>query len=104
VNAALVCGYSRRCSNFPFDKIKIDRTFVSSFQEKAKQEKIVRAIVGLGAGLKVSTTAEGIETAEQLSSLLEMGCTFGQSYLFGKAVPADEATLLIRPEVRGAAA
>ncbi|MCY1665254.1 putative bifunctional diguanylate cyclase/phosphodiesterase [Rhizobium sp. SL86] len=86
-------GYSNlaQLSNFSFDKIKIDRSFVTSFQDQQKQEKIVRAIVGLGIGLEVPTTAEGIETEDQLSSLSSMGCTYGQGFLFGKAIPADEA-------------
>ncbi|WP_117194281.1 putative bifunctional diguanylate cyclase/phosphodiesterase [Rhizobium terrae] len=97
-------GYSSlaQLSNFQFDKIKIDRSFVSSFQDQEKQEKIVKAIVGLGIGLDVPTTAEGIETPEQLRSLIEMGCRFGQGYLFGKAVPAHEipeAVLQIRSAV-----
>ncbi|MGE6739559.1 putative bifunctional diguanylate cyclase/phosphodiesterase [Allorhizobium pseudoryzae] len=89
-------GYSNlaQLSNFSFDKIKIDRSFVSSFQDQEKQEKIVRAIVGLGMGLDVPTTAEGIETEDQLSSLSSMGCTYGQGFLFGKAIPAEEARLM----------
>ena len=91
-------GYSSlaQLSNFRFDKIKIDRSFVASFQDKAKQEKLVRAIVGLGMGLDVSTTAEGIETEGQMSSLREMGCTYGQGYLFGKAVPSDQAIAFLK--------
>ncbi len=96
-------GYSSlaQLSNFSFDKIKIDRSFVASFQDQEKQEKIVKAIVGLGIGLEVPTTAEGIETPDQLSSLLDMGCTYGQGYFFGKAVPATEAlNMLAEPPVK----
>lgn len=94
-------GYSNlaQLSNFSFDKIKIDRSFVSSFQDQQKQEKIVRAIVGLGIGLDVPTTAEGIETEDQLSSLSSMGCTYGQGFLFGKAIPADEARLMLEGKI-----
>ncbi|WP_246103005.1 putative bifunctional diguanylate cyclase/phosphodiesterase [Rhizobium straminoryzae] len=90
-------GYSSlaHLSNLSFDKIKIDRSFVSSFQDQERQEKIVKAIVGLGIGLDVPTTAEGIETANQLASLTGMGCTYGQGYLFGRAVPAAEAAIML---------
>jgi diguanylate cyclase (GGDEF)-like protein len=90
-------GYSSlaQLSNLSFDKIKIDRSFVTSFQDQQKQEKIVRAIVGLGIGLEVPTTAEGIETEDQLSSLSCMGCSYGQGFLFGKAIPADEVLRMI---------
>lgn len=91
-------GYSSlaQLSNFSFDKIKIDRSFVASFQDQERQEKIVKAIVGLGIGLDVATTAEGIENSEQMNSLVDMGCTFGQGYLFGQAVPAAEANRLLQ--------
>lgn len=90
-------GYSSlaQLSNFQFDKIKIDRSFISSFQDQEKQEKIIKAIVGLGIGLDVPTTAEGIETTQQLRSLLEMGCKFGQGYLLGKAMPAEETSIRV---------
>ncbi|MBT9371610.1 EAL domain-containing protein [Rhizobium sp. CSW-27] len=90
-------GYSSlaHLSNLSFDKIKIDRSFVSSFQDQERQEKIVKAIVGLGIGLDVPTTAEGIETANQLASLTGMGCTYGQGYLFGRAMPAAEAARML---------
>ncbi|MDO1580492.1 putative bifunctional diguanylate cyclase/phosphodiesterase [Rhizobium oryzicola] len=96
-------GYSSlaQLSNFSFDKIKIDRSFVASFQDQEKQEKIVKAIVGLGIGLEVPTTAEGIETPDQLTSLIDMGCTYGQGYFFGKAVPATEAlNMLAEPPLK----
>ncbi|MFB9950814.1 putative bifunctional diguanylate cyclase/phosphodiesterase [Rhizobium puerariae] len=90
-------GYSSlaQLANFSFDKIKIDRSFVSSFNEQRKQRKIVRAIIGLGLGLDLQTTAEGIETAEQRAQLLGMGCTLGQGYLFGKAMSASETLQLL---------
>ncbi|WP_205910463.1 EAL domain-containing protein [Rhizobium sp. FY34] len=93
-------GYSSlaQLSNFSFDKIKIDRSFVASFKDQERQEKIVKAIVGLGIGLDVPTTAEGIETSDQLASLAGMGCTYGQGYLFGRALPADEVRRLLEQE------
>lgn len=85
-------GYSSlsQLSRFKFDKIKIDRSFVSSFQGDERQEKIVRAMLGLGQGLGIATTAEGIESESQVRSLQALGCDFGQGYLFGKAMPPDE--------------
>lgn len=76
-------------ANIPFDKIKIDRSFVNSFEANEKQAKIVRSIVGLGQGLGVKTTAEGIERESQYKYLRRLGCEQGQGYLFGKAMPAD---------------
>ncbi len=64
-------GYSSlsQLSNYQFNKIKIDRSFVASFEECDRQEKIVRAIIALGIGLGVKITAEGIEDASQLRRL-----------------------------------
>ena len=89
-------GYSSlgQLSKFSFDKIKIDRSFVSDPGDSQKKEKIMRAIVGLGKGLDILTTAEGIETYEQLKDLTEMGCDLGQGYLFGKAMKAEDALRL----------
>ncbi len=86
-------GYSNlsHLSKFQFDKIKLDRGFVISFEKDTKQGDIVRAIIGLGQGLGAVTTAEGIETAQQLDFLKALGCDYGQGYLFGRALPADQA-------------
>ena len=90
-------GYSSlsHLAKFQFDRIKIDQSFVQSFETDKKQNKIVRAIVTLGAGLGVSTTAEGIEKESQRLGLQALGCQHGQGYLFGKAMPAREALDLI---------
>lgn len=90
-------GYSSlsQLSKFQFDKIKIDRSFVMNFDSDKKQGDIVRAIIGLGQGLGVSITAEGIEDMRQLEFLKNLGCDFGQGYLFGKAIPADQALYLL---------
>ncbi|MDQ0455330.1 putative bifunctional diguanylate cyclase/phosphodiesterase [Rhizobium paknamense] len=97
-------GYSSlsQLSKFRFDKIKIDRSFVTGFETDKKREDIVRAILGLGQGLGISTTAEGIEEDHQLDFLKSIGCDFGQGYLFGKPVSADETRQLL--EHRGSAA
>ena len=80
-------GYSSLgylCS-FPFDKIKIDRSFVRGIENNVEQQAVVRAIVGLGVTLGKSITAEGIETAEELACLRSIGCDQGQGFLFSKA-------------------
>ena len=82
-------SYVRR---FPFDKIKIDRTFVSDLaadHASGEPNAIVRAIVELAASLGIQTTAEGVETEAQARSLEEMGCTEGQGFLFSKPVSAE---------------
>ncbi len=93
-------GYSSlgQLSRFSFDKIKIDRIFVSEIGDGTKNENILKTIIGLGKGLDILTTAEGIETEEQLEALTRMGCNLGQGYLFGKAVPACEAALLLEQD------
>ncbi len=87
-------GYSSlsQLSRFAFDKIKIDRSFIASFEEEQKQEKIVRAIIGLGQGLGLTTTAEGIETPSQLAQLQQLGCDLGQGFLFGQATATARLT------------
>ena len=82
-------------ANIPFDKIKIDRSFVASFETNAKQMKIVRSIVGLGQGLGAATLAEGIELESQYKGLTLLGCEFGQGYLFAKAMPACEVAAFL---------
>ncbi len=69
----------------PFDLLKIDRSFVLSlFDGHGESEEIVRAIIGLGHGLRKQVVAEGIETEAQYRRLVELGCTLGQGYLFGR--------------------
>jgi diguanylate cyclase (GGDEF)-like protein/PAS domain S-box-containing protein len=72
---------------FPFDKIKIDRSFVRGIDSNVEQQAVVRAIVGLGQTLGKTTTAEGIETSEELACLRLIGCEQGQGFLFSKALP-----------------
>ena len=90
-------GYSSlsQLSSYRFDKIKIDKSFVATYQEDERQEKIVRAMLGLGHSLNIKTTAEGIEEHSQLGYLTRLGCDIGQGYLFGKAMPADQASAFI---------
>jgi EAL domain-containing protein (putative c-di-GMP-specific phosphodiesterase class I) len=76
--------------SFPFDKIKIDRSFVSELSEKEDSLAIVRAVAGLAMSLKLTTTVEGVETEEQLDLVRELGCTEVQGYLFSPPRPAAE--------------
>ncbi|KJC42610.1 PAS-domain containing protein [Bradyrhizobium sp. LTSP857] len=75
---------------FPFDRIKIDRSFVGTLGESPESIAIVRTIASLGAVLGVETTAEGVETIEQLDFVRECGCTAVQGYYFGRPCPAAE--------------
>lgn len=81
--------------SFPFDKIKIDRSFVRDLSERSDCVAIVRAISGLGRSLNISTTAEGVETMDQLDTLRAEGCTEVQGFLFSAARPAEEVHALL---------
>jgi diguanylate cyclase (GGDEF)-like protein/PAS domain S-box-containing protein len=78
---------------FPFQKIKLDRSFVKDLGRDAGSAAIVRAVSSLGGDLGMTILVEGIETQEQLERVRAEGCTEGQGYLFGRPMPA--------PEIRG---
>src|SRR6185437_7547938 len=80
--------------SFPFDKIKIDRSFVKDLAQRPDCSAIVRAISGLGRSLKITTTAEGVETIDQLDWLRAEGCDQVQGFLFSAAKPAGEIAAL----------
>ena len=76
----------------PFDKIKIDRSFVTGATEpESRNAALIRAMVGLASDLKMQTTAEGVETQDELALVRNLGCSLVQGYIFGKPMPADEA-------------
>ena len=81
--------------SFPFDKIKIDQSFVRDMGQHDDSIAIVRAVAGLGRNLGMSTTAEGVETNEQLGRLRQEGCTEVQGYLFSRPLPASEVPRLL---------
>ncbi|MEI9898907.1 MAG: EAL domain-containing protein [Hyphomicrobium sp.] len=85
-------GYSSLCylSELPFDKIKIDRSFIRTLHDRPESAKIVSAIIGLGMSLGVPTIAEGIETERDAAVLRTMGCPFGQGFHFSRPVPASD--------------
>ena len=81
--------------SFPFDKIKIDQSFVRDLCAANGTEFIVRAVIGLGSSLGMTTTAEGVETEAQLAKLRAEGCDEVQGYLFSRPVPAVQLPALI---------
>ncbi|MDF9621001.1 EAL domain-containing protein [Pseudomonas entomophila] len=80
-------GYLR---SFPFDRIKIDKSFVHDMCESREAMSIVRAITELSNSLMIKTTAEGVESAEQMQRLMAEGCSHFQGYLYGRPAPASE--------------
>jgi EAL domain-containing protein (putative c-di-GMP-specific phosphodiesterase class I) len=76
--------------SFPFDKIKIDRSFVTDLEHRVDCVAIVRAVAILGSSLGMATTAEGVETKEQLDRLRAQGCTEAQGYFFAPPRAAKE--------------
>lgn len=81
--------------SFPFDKIKIDRSFMRDLVSRADSQAIIRAVIGLGQSLGMSTTAEGIETEEQLSLVRAQGVSEVQGYLFSPPVSGAELQNLL---------
>jgi diguanylate cyclase (GGDEF)-like protein len=81
--------------SFPFNKIKIDQSFVHDLSINKDSMAIIRAVVGLGNSLGMVTTGEGVETQEELEYLKREGCTEAQGYLFGKARPARDVVPLL---------
>jgi diguanylate cyclase (GGDEF)-like protein/PAS domain S-box-containing protein len=82
---------------FPFDKIKIDRSFISELGESGDCMAIIKAITNLGSSLGIPTLAEGVETETQLSWLRDAGCTQMQGFLFSRPVPAGAIAGLLDP-------
>ncbi len=90
-------GYSSLSylSRFPFDRIKIDRSFVRGLEQDRDAAAIVRAIVGLGHSLRMAVTAEGVETDQQLVLLGREGCDRIQGFLLGRPMPPEQARALL---------
>jgi predicted signal transduction protein with EAL and GGDEF domain len=84
-------GYSSLSylQSFPFDKIKIDRAFISNVEKNDQSAAIVRAVIGLGRGLHLPVVAEGVETPDQLEFLLREECDEVQGFLIGRPLPID---------------
>jgi EAL domain-containing protein (putative c-di-GMP-specific phosphodiesterase class I) len=90
-------GYSSLSylQKFPFDTIKIDRSFVGAIERRSEAQAIVRAVVGLGRSLGIRTCAEGVETAEELAFLKSEGCDEVQGYYLGRPLPASDLAQLL---------
>ena len=90
-------SYLRR---FPFDKIKIDRSFVRDVASDRSTQAIIRALAILGTSLGMEVTAEGVESAEQLQAVRDLGCTQAQGYLISTPRPASELPSIFRKDLR----
>jgi diguanylate cyclase (GGDEF)-like protein len=97
-------GYSSLSylQRFPFDKIKIDRCFISDIAEPHGSSSIVQAVVNIAASRHMTTTAEGVETVEQMELLRALGCTEMQGFLFSAAKPAAGLRLLLSDRLKKA--
>ena len=82
--------------SYPFDVLKIDRSFVGRITDGEQPLQIVRTIIELARVLGMSVVAEGIETHEQFKLLRQLGCRFGQGFLFARPMPAETTTQLLR--------
>jgi diguanylate cyclase (GGDEF)-like protein/PAS domain S-box-containing protein len=91
-------GYSSLSyvKNFPIDRLKIDKSFISNLTTNSRDEAIVRAIGTLAASLGVKVIAEGVETLQQLECLRAQGCDEAQGYLFGRPMPPSELESIVR--------
>jgi diguanylate cyclase (GGDEF)-like protein len=88
-------GYLR---SFPFDRIKIDQSFIHDLSTKEDSIAIIRAVVGLSSSLGIRTTAEGVETEEQLARLTSEGCSEAQGFLFSEPQPAAAVSRMLREQ------
>ena len=86
-------GYSSMSNlqEFPLDQLKIDLSFVRRMTKSQENLEIVRAIINLAHNLGLNVVAEGVEEVEQQQTLLELGCEFGQGYLFSKPISRIKA-------------
>lgn len=85
-------AYLRR---FPIDVLKVDKSFVSYGQQDVANDGVTKAIVSIGQSLRMRTVAEGVETQEQLERLREIGCSFGQGYLFSRPLSREDFETLL---------
>ncbi|HEY0360209.1 MAG TPA: EAL domain-containing protein, partial [Mycobacteriales bacterium] len=85
-------GYLKR---LPVDSLKIDRSFVTGVAAGGEDAKIAAAVIGLAAALDLKVVAEGIETQVQLQALIDLGCRYGQGYLFARPQPAVDTERIV---------
>jgi EAL domain-containing protein (putative c-di-GMP-specific phosphodiesterase class I) len=86
--------------SFAFDKVKIDRSFVRSVAADSGSLNVVRAVTAMAHSLGMSTTAEGVETLEQLEIVKTEGCNEIQGFLFSPALPANEIDKILKRRIR----
>jgi diguanylate cyclase (GGDEF)-like protein len=93
-------GYSSLAyiNQWPFAKIKVDRSFVSGTQAGVKSDAIIRAVSQMGRSLGMEIVAEGLETIDQVRTVRDAGCTHGQGYHFSRAIPDYQAALMLAEE------
>jgi EAL domain-containing protein (putative c-di-GMP-specific phosphodiesterase class I) len=91
-------GYSSLSylSLFPFDEVKIDRSFIDGLGKNAHDSALVAAIIAMSEALGLDVTAEGIETQEQMDLLKGLRCPKAQGFLFARPLPAKDLTKMIR--------
>ena len=90
-------GYSSldQLHRMPVDVVKVDRSFVQRMSDDPTSRELVAAVIGMARALNLLVVAEGVETAEHASALREMGCSFGQGFLYAQPLPADELDLVL---------
>lgn len=95
-------GYSslQLLRSLPFDRIKIDKSFIQTIDQSSKSFAIASSIVSLADNLGLPATAEGIETPEIMAKLVELGCQKGQGWYFGRPMPAEEARKIARRPIQ----
>ena len=93
-------GYSslNTLKSTPFDVLKIDRSFLSSFMESERGQKIISHTIAMSKDIGLDLIAEGVETAEQAHFLCDCGCNAAQGFYYSKAVPVEEFERLIEEE------
>ncbi len=91
-------GYSslQYLSNMKFDALKIDKSFLKELCSNPQASDLVKSMLGIAHNLDMQVVAEGVETTEQQQQLKELGCSYGQGYLFSKPLPAEQALTLLR--------
>jgi EAL domain-containing protein (putative c-di-GMP-specific phosphodiesterase class I) len=93
-------GYSalNYLQRFPFDVLKIDRSFTRQIPDDSANASLIRAIIAMAHALGLEVVAEGIETREQAGFLLVYHCEFGQGFLYSRAITADQLLVQLRGE------